>query len=124
MTTVDKDKPQPTTVDEYIARFPEDVRDILTRIRATIREAAPEAEERIGYQMPAYYLNGPLIYFAAHKRHIGLYPTPAGTAAFEAELSAYKRAKGSVQFPLDRPIPYDLIGRIVRLRVAQNAGPK
>lgn len=124
MTTVDKDKPQPTTVDEYIARFPEDVRDILTRIRATIREAAPEAEERIGYQMPAYYLNGPLIYFAAHKRHIGLYPTPAGTAAFEAELSAYKRAKGSVQFPLDRPIPYDLIGRLVRLRVAQNAGPK
>jgi uncharacterized protein YdhG (YjbR/CyaY superfamily) len=116
------DRGRPATVDEYIAQFPENTQAILTRIRTVIREAAPEAEERIGYGMPGYYLNGPLAYFAAHAHHIGFYPTPAGTTEFEGQLSAYKRAKGSVQFPLDKPIPYDLIGRIVRFRAAQNAG--
>jgi uncharacterized protein YdhG (YjbR/CyaY superfamily) len=118
---------QPTTVDEYIAQYPEDVQQILQRIRAVVQEAAPEAEERIGYRMPGYYLNGPLVYFAAFKRHIGFYPTGSGIEEFKDELSGYKSSKGAVQFPLDRPIPYDLIARMTRQRVAENrkrAAPK
>jgi uncharacterized protein YdhG (YjbR/CyaY superfamily) len=85
-----------------------------------IRESAPEALERISYQMPGYYLNGNLVWFGVHKHHIGFYPTPSGIDAFKGELSAYKCAKGSVQFPLDEPMPYDLISRIVKFRVAEN----
>jgi uncharacterized protein YdhG (YjbR/CyaY superfamily) len=114
------EKGHPTTVDEYISRFPEDVQHILASIRAVIREAAPEATERIGYQMPGFYLNGGLVWFAAHKRHVGLYPTPSGTEAFREVLSAYEQTKGSVHFPLDKPIPYDLIREIVEFRVAEN----
>jgi uncharacterized protein YdhG (YjbR/CyaY superfamily) len=111
---------QPGTIDDYIAQYPKDVQEILNRIRAIIRETAPEATERISYQMPTFYLNGNLIHFGAFKHHIGLYPTPSGIESFKEELSAYKGAKGSVQFPLNQPIPYDLIRRIVEYRVAES----
>ena len=113
-------KHHPTNVDEYISQFPDEVQQILRRIRDLIRELAPQAEERIAYQMPGYYLNGPLVYFAGFKRHIGIYPTGVELQPLEAELSSYKRSKGTVQFPLDRPIPYDLITKIVQYRVAEN----
>jgi len=111
-----------TTIDEYIAQQPADVQPILQQIRALIRETAPEATEKISYQMPTFYLNGNLVHFAAYKHHIGFYPTPSGTEQFEQELSAYKRSKGAVQFPLDQPMPYDLIRRMVQFRAAENAG--
>jgi uncharacterized protein YdhG (YjbR/CyaY superfamily) len=111
---------QPATVDEYIAQFPADVQAVLNQVRAVIRDAAPGAVERISYQMPGYYLKGMLVWFAAHKRHIGFYPTASGIAAFQEELAAYKGAKGSVQFPLDQPMPVDLIRRIVQFKVAEN----
>lgn len=114
------DQTTPKSIDEYIAGFPKDIQEILERIRATIREAAPEAEEAIKYQIPTFTLNGNLVHFAAFKNHIGFYPAPAGIEEFKEELSAYKGAKGSVQFPLDKPIPFDLIGRIVRFRVKKN----
>ncbi len=113
-------EPKFTTIDEYIARQPADVQPILQEIRAVIRQAAPEATEKISYQMPTFYLNGNLVHFAAYQHHIGFYPTPSGTEQFEQELSGYKRAKGSVQFPLDRPMPYDLIRRMVEFRAAEN----
>jgi uncharacterized protein YdhG (YjbR/CyaY superfamily) len=110
----------PKTIDEYIAGFPKDVQAILQQIRATIRKAAPGAEEKISYQMPAFTLKGNLVYFGAFKNHIGFYPIPSGIEAFQEELSAYEQGKGSVQFPLDKPIPYDLISRIVKFRVKEN----
>ena len=112
---------KPTTIESYIATYPSPVRTILRKIRSTIRKAAPRAEESISYGIPAYKLNGPLIYFAAHKAHIGLYPMDAAIRKkFGKELSAYEQAKGTVRFPLDEPIPYALIARIVKFRV--NAG--
>jgi uncharacterized protein YdhG (YjbR/CyaY superfamily) len=113
-------KDRPATIDEYIAQFPEDVQQILTRIRAVIHEAAPQAVERISYQMPAFYLKGNLVYFGAHKQHIGFYPTGSGIEAFKEEVAAYKGSKGAVQFPLDEPIPYELISKMVKFRVAEN----
>ena len=110
----------PLSMDEYIAGFPPDVQAILQRIRQTIRRAAPGAEETIKYRMPTFMLNGNLVYFAAFKNHIGFYPVPTGIEKFKRELSPYKQAKGSVQFPLDRPIPYGLISRIVKFRVKEN----
>ena len=108
-------------IDIYIASFPDDVREILKRIRHLVLKYAPEAEESITYGMPAYKTNGkPLVYFAAFKNHIGLYAKPSGHSAFEEELSVYKRGKGSVQFPLNKPIPYDLIRRIIEFRVIEN----
>jgi uncharacterized protein YdhG (YjbR/CyaY superfamily) len=112
--------PKPATIDEYIASFPKEVQNILEQVRATIKKAAPEALEGIAYGMPALTLNGPLVYFAAFKNHIGFYATPTGHEAFQKELSSYKQGKGSVQFPLDQPMPLELIGRIVRFRVAEN----
>ncbi len=112
--------PPAKNIDEYIARCPEDVQEILQKIRAVVHEAAPGAEEAISYQMPAFKYKGNLVYFAAFKTHIGFYPIPSGIEAFKEELSAYPQGKGSVQFPLDRPIPYDLIRRIVLYRVAEN----
>jgi len=109
----------PQTIDAYIAAFPDDVQAILQQVRRTIREAAPEATEAIAYGMPTFSLHGNLVHFAAFKNHIGFYPVPSGMAAFQEELSAYKQGKGSVQFPLDKPIPYDLIQRIVRFRVEE-----
>ncbi len=110
----------PTTIDAYIAAFPEDVQAILQQIRQLIHDTAPEATEAISYGMPTFKLHGNLVHFAAFKNHIGFYPVPSGMAAFQEELSAYKQGKGSVQFPLDRPMPYDLIRRIVQFRVAEN----
>ena len=110
----------PKDIDEYIAGFPTEVQQVLQQVRATIRKAAPEAEEAIKYQIPTFTLNGNLVHFAAFTHHVGFYPTPDGIESFKDELSAYERAKGSVQFPLDRPMPLDLISRIVKHRVRQN----
>ena len=111
---------QPKTIDNYIAGFPDEVQEVLAKIRKTIRTAAPEAEETINYQIPTFTLNGNLVHFAAFKKHIGFYPTPTGIAEFKEELSVYEGAKGSVQFPLDKPIPFALIGKIVKFRVKEN----
>ena len=108
------------SIDEYIAGFPPDVQAILQQIRRMIHEAAPDAQEAISYQMPTFKLKGNLVHFAAFKSHIGFYPVPSGVEAFKDELSIYKQGKGSVQFPLDQPIPYDLISRIVQFRVQEN----
>jgi uncharacterized protein YdhG (YjbR/CyaY superfamily) len=111
---------KPTTIDAYIAGFPKDLQAILRKVRATIRAAAPGAEEAIRYQIPTFVLHGNLVHFAAFKNHIGFYPAPAGIDAFRKELSVYGSGKGSAKFPLDRPIPYTLISRIVKFRVKQN----
>lgn len=109
-----------TSIDEYIKDFPPETQKKLEQIRTIIREAAPDAKERISYQMPAFTLNGNLVYFAAFRNHIGFYPTPSGIEAFKDELKDYKNAKGSVQFPIDKPLPLDLISRIVKYRVEEN----
>jgi uncharacterized protein YdhG (YjbR/CyaY superfamily) len=108
------------SIDEYIATFPENVQAILQEVRATIKAAAPDATEKISYQMPTFYLKGNLVYFAAWKNHIGFYPIPSGLAAFEEELSQYEHTKGGVQFPMNKPMPLDLITRIVEFRVTEN----
>jgi uncharacterized protein YdhG (YjbR/CyaY superfamily) len=111
----------PASIDEYIAGFPPDVREILEQIRRTIREAAPDAEETISYQMPTFTLHDRyLVYFAAYKQHIGLYPVPAGDVAFKDELAPYAAGKGTARFPYDRPIPFDLIAKIVKYRIKEN----
>lgn len=108
------------TIDEYIRAFPKDVQSVLERMRQTIRTAAPEALEAISYQMPTFKLNGKnLVHFAGYERHIGFYPVPSGIEAFKKELSPYVQGKGSAQFPLDQPIPYDLVSRIVAFRVQE-----
>ena len=108
-------------IDEYIKIFPKNIQLLLKQIRVTIKERAPKAIESISYNMPAYKINGkPLVYFAGFKNHIGFYATPTGHKKFAAALSKYKQGKGSVQFPLDEPIPFDLIGRIVEFRVKEN----
>jgi uncharacterized protein YdhG (YjbR/CyaY superfamily) len=114
------DQVTPTTIDDYIASFPPDVQEILQKIRLTIREAAPDALETIKYRMPTFVLNGNLVHFAAFKKHIGFYPVPTGIEKFKDELSVYTGGKGSVQFPLDKPIPYLLISKIVRYRAVEN----
>lgn len=109
-----------SNIDEYIAEFPDEVQKRMQQIRKTIQKAAPEAVEAISYQMPTYKLNGNLVHFAAYNKHIGFYPAPQGIEQFKEELSKYKGAKGSVQFPLDQPLPLDLIEMIVKYRVEQN----
>lgn len=109
-----------SSMDEYIATFPEEIQKILEELRETIKSAAPGAEEKISYQMPTFFLKGNLVHFAAFKNHIGLYPTPSGTRAFKRELSIYQGAKGSIKFPLDKPMPLKLISKIVKFRVAEN----
>jgi uncharacterized protein YdhG (YjbR/CyaY superfamily) len=111
---------QTNNVDGYIAGFPETTRALLMQMRETIRQAATEAEEVISYQMPAYKLAGMLVYFAGCEKHIGFYPTPSGIEAFKQELSGYKGAKGSVQFPVNEPLPLELITRIVKFRATEN----
>ena len=112
----------PKTIDEYIAGFPPEIQAKLEKIRAAIRKAAPKAEEAIKYMMPTFTLNGNLVHFAAFKNHIGFYPAPKGIEAFKKELASYELSKGTIRFPLDKPMPYALIGKIVKLRVEQNLG--
>ncbi len=109
----------PRNIDEYIAFFPPEVRYILQKIRMTIRRAAPDAEEAIKYQIPTFTLQGNLVHFAAYKNHIGFYPTPTGIRRFKKELAAYEGSKGAVRFPLDKPMPFGLIARIVKFRVRE-----
>ena len=110
----------PTTIDEYIASFPPEVQEKLETIRATIRKAAPKAEEAISYMIPTFRLHGNLVHFAAYKKHIGFYPGAGGIAAFEEELAGYETSKGTVQFPLEKRLPLPLITKIVKFRVQQN----
>lgn len=112
------------TIDEYIKMFPPNVQALLEEMRQAIRKAAPEATEAISYQIPTFKLNGNLVHFAAFKDHIGFYPTSSGVAAFEKDLSKYKTSKGTVLFPLDKPIPYDLVRKIVLFRVKENSARK
>lgn len=112
----------PKSIDEYIAGFPSDVQEILKQIRSTIKKAGPDAEEAIKYQIPTFVMNGNLVHFAAFKNHIGFYPTPSGMEAFKEELSQYKSAKGSVQFPIGEPIPFKLIEKMVKFRVKEARG--
>ena len=119
----------PATIDDYIAGFPKNIQRILVRVRATIRKAAPGARETISYGIPTFRRNGNLVHFAAYKSHIGLYPAPRGNPRFGRELSAYEGGKGTVRFPLDRPIPYGLIARIAKFLSKRDlekarAGPK
>ena len=114
-------QPAPNTINAYIAAFPPAVQAILEQIRMTIRETAPDAEETMAYHMPTFTLNGQyLVYFAAYKKHIGLYPAPIGISEFTEDLAAYESGKGTLKFPFDKPIPFDLITNIVKFRVAEN----
>lgn len=110
----------PDTIDAYIAQYSAEIQEILQKIRAVIHETAPEASEKISYQMPTFYYYGNLVHFAVHKAHIGFYPAPSGIVEFSEELSVYKTSKGAAQFPLDRPIPYDLVRLITAYRVKEN----
>ncbi len=112
------------TVDEYIATFPENVQIILEEMRQAIRESAPEAEEVISYRIPAFKLNGILVWFAAFKNHIGFYPTSSPMEVFKEELSGYEVSKGTIRFPINKPVPLDLVKNIVRYRVKENLGKK
>ena len=109
-----------TSIDEYITLFPQDIQKILQQMRATIQAAAPQAQEKISYQMPAFVQKGILVYFAARKDYIGFYPTSSGTDAFSQELSGYEYTKGTIKFPLDKSLPLDLITKIVKFRLADN----
>jgi uncharacterized protein YdhG (YjbR/CyaY superfamily) len=109
------------TIDEYIQTFPENIQLILEKMRQTIHNAAPEAVESISYRMPAFKLNGNLVFFAAAKNHIGFYPTASPIEAFKKELSSYKTSKGAIQFPLNTSVPWDLVGKIVKFRVRENS---
>ena len=111
---------KPTDTDAYISGFPETIQNLLQEVRATIKRAAPEAEEVISYGMPAFRQNGMLVWYAAYRNHIGFYPIPSGINAFKEELSAFKGTKGSVHFPFDKPLPVDLISRIVSFRLTEN----
>jgi uncharacterized protein YdhG (YjbR/CyaY superfamily) len=115
---------QYTSIDDYIASFPEETQKILEQIRSTIKNAAPEAKDLINYGIPTFALNGNLVHFAAFKNHIGFYPTPSGIEAFRKELSSYEGAKGSVKFPIDKPMPLDLITKIVKFRVQESVAKK
>ncbi len=117
---METNKTVPDTIDAYIATFPEATQAILTELRQVIHAAAPEAAEKISYQMPTFYLQGNLVHFAAFQHHIGLYPGASGVAAFTEKLADYKTSKGTIQFPTDQPLPYDLIREIVAFRVAEN----
>jgi uncharacterized protein YdhG (YjbR/CyaY superfamily) len=112
------------TIDEYIGDFPKETQKKLTEMRKTIQKQAPQAVEKISYQIPTFYLNGNLVHFAGYAKHIGFYPTSSGIRAFESELSRYKHAKGSVQFPLEKPLPTALIRKIVKFRIKENMSKK
>lgn len=110
------------TIDEYIRLFPADIQNRLRTLRETIRKAAPEATEKISYQMPTFYINGNLVHFAAYDKHIGFYPAPSGLDSFEKELAPYRKGKGTAQFPHDKPLPLNLITKIVKYRIKENLG--
>ena len=112
---------KPTDIDDYISKFPDDVQAILENVRATIRRAAPEATETISYMMPAFRQHGILVYFAAWEKHIGMYPPISGNKTLEKAIARYAGPKGNLQFPLDEPIPYELIEKLVKLRVKQDS---
>ncbi len=111
---------KPETIDEYISLYPLEVQELLQKVRMVIKKAAPEAIEAIKYQLPTFVLNGNLVHFGAFKNHIGFYPAPSGISVFKQELSVYEGGKGSIQFPIDKEVPFDLIGRIVQFRVREN----
>ena len=117
---MEEPKKQFSTIDEYIEMFPEDIKLKLNNLRKAIKEAAPEATETISYQMPAFKLNGNLVYFAAFKNHIGFYPFPSGIKAFKEESSSFVTSKGAIQFPLDKSIPIELVKKIVKFRLEEN----
>ena len=117
-------KKTPKNFDDYARRFPKEAQQLLKKMRLTIKKAAPQAKETISYGIPAFTLNGMLVWFAAFQSHIGFYPRTSAIAAFKKELSAYKGAKGSVQFPFDEPLPLALVSRIVKFRVKQNLGQR
>ena len=117
-------KNQSTMIDEYISKFPKDVRDVLEVLRLAIKKTAPKAKEAIRYGIPTFTLNGNLVHFAAFKNHIGFYPTPSAIEAFKKELSPFKQSKGTVRFPLDKPIPLELVKKIVEFRVQDNTSSK
>ncbi len=117
---MDMKNSRPATIDEYIGQYPFDVQAIMQKLRKTIKQAAPQADERISYGMPGFYQRGMLVWFGGRKSFIGFYPTGEGVEAFKQELEGYKMTKGAVHFPLDKPIPYDLVTRIVKHRVEQN----
>jgi uncharacterized protein YdhG (YjbR/CyaY superfamily) len=117
-------KEEYTTIDAYIRSFPPEVQSVLEKIRQTIHKAAPQAAETISYRMPAFKLNGVLVYFAAYKKHIGFYPTGSGIENFKTELASFVTSKGTVQFPLDKPVPFDLVAKIVAFRVRENLAKK
>jgi len=108
------------SIDRYILKFPPEIQEILNLLRQVIKESAPDAIEKISYQMPTFALHGNLVHFAVCKHHIGFYPTPSGIEAFKQELSEYKGTKGSIHFPIEKPLPYPLISQIVKFRVAEN----
>ena len=124
MNKWDKLKNNYQTIDEYISTFPQKIQDILQKLRQTIRESAPNSEETINYQIPTFKLNGNLVHFAAYKNHIGFYPTPSAINEFREQLSEYEMAKGSVKFPLNKPLPIELIKEIVKFRVKENYNKK
>ena len=111
---------KPTNIDAYIAGFPANVQALLQEVRSTVHKAAPDAEELISYQMPAFRQNGILVYFAAYKNHIGFYPTASGIRAFQKEIAKYKNSKGAVQFPIDQPLPLSLITKMVKFKLKEN----
>ena len=118
---MNQNKQEYKTIDEYIGTFPEGTQKMLEELRAVIREQAPQAQEKISWRMPTFYLNGNLVHFAAFAKHIGFYPGASGVENFQSELAGYKHAKGSVQFPIEKPLPLELIKRIVRFRVEENS---
>ena len=118
---MEKSAKTPADIDEYIAAFPPEVQVILEQLRQTIHEEAPDATEKLSYQMPTFYFNGNLVHFAAYQHHIGFYPTPSGILAFREELKRYKTSKGAVQFPIDEPLPLKLIKQMVKFRVQENS---
>jgi len=114
----------PANIDDYIATFPDEMQVILEKLRQTIRKAAPDATEKISYQMPTFYLNGNLVHFAVYKNHIGFYPAPSGIVAFQDELKKYKTSKGAIQFPINEPLPLPLMKKIIAFRVKENLAKK
>lgn len=117
---MDEKTTRPVNIDAYIAQFPQNIQQILNKVRAVIHESAPEAEEKISYGMPAFFLNGGLVWFAAYKSFIGFYPTTSGMNAFAKEIEAYRGTKSALHFPLDQEMPYELIRKITLARLAEN----